>query len=101
MTQQGFLRLVTNPAVFGKHAVTMAQAWQQYDTYLSDAHISFAIETPGVENHCRSFTHHQSFSPKLWNDAYLAAFALAAQLEVVSFDTGFTQFQGVKCLILP
>jgi predicted nucleic acid-binding protein len=44
---------------------------------------------------------HQSFSPKLWNDAYLAAFALAAQLEVVSFDTGFAQFKGVKCLIPP
>ena len=101
MTQQSFLRLATNPAVFGKHAVTMAQAWQQYDTYLSDARISFASEPPGVENHWRSFTQHQSFSPKLWNDAYLDALALAAQLEVVSLDTGFTQFQGVKCLILP
>jgi toxin-antitoxin system PIN domain toxin len=49
MTQQSFLRLATNPAVFGKHAVTMAQAWQQYDTYLSDARISFASEPPGVE----------------------------------------------------
>ena len=27
MTQQGFLRLASNSQVFGKHAVTMVEAW--------------------------------------------------------------------------
>src|SRR5947209_20621068 len=33
LTQQGFLRLATNPSVFGKHAVTLPEAWQKYDTF--------------------------------------------------------------------
>lgn len=28
LTQQGFLRLATNPSVFGKNAVTLPDAWQ-------------------------------------------------------------------------
>jgi hypothetical protein len=35
MTQQGFLRLATNPNVAGKHALTLTDAWQKYDTYLT------------------------------------------------------------------
>jgi|SRR5262245_273747 len=101
MTQQGFLRLATNPTVFGKYAVTLAQAWQQYDTYLSDSRISFANEPAGIESHWRSFTQQEAFSPKLWNDAYLAAFALTAQLQVVTFDTGFAQFKSVNSMVLP
>src|SRR3954469_17930456 len=32
LTQQGFLRLATNPSVFGKDAVPLPKAWQLYDT---------------------------------------------------------------------
>jgi toxin-antitoxin system PIN domain toxin len=31
ITQQSFLRLATNTKVFGAHAVTMPEAWQNYD----------------------------------------------------------------------
>jgi len=75
LTQQGFLRLATNPCVFGKHAVTLPEAWQKYDTFLSDPRVSFLVEPVGIENHWRAFTQAQSFSPHIWNDAYLAAFA--------------------------
>ena len=37
----------------------------------------------------------------MWNDAYLAAFALAGGFQVVTFDQGFSKFAGVNCLILP
>jgi toxin-antitoxin system PIN domain toxin len=88
LTQQGFLRLATNVSVFGKHAVTLQEAWQKYDAILSDPRVSFADEPAGVENHWRSFTQKRAFSPHVWNDAYLAAFALAGKLELVSFDKG-------------
>jgi toxin-antitoxin system PIN domain toxin len=100
LTQQGFLRLATNPSVFGKHAVTLPEAWQKYDTFLSDPRVSFLDEPAGVENHWRSFTRTQSFSPHVWNDAYLAAFAQTAQLELVTFDKGFSRYQSVQCTIL-
>ena len=100
LSQQGFLRLTTNPSVFGKFAVTLPEAWQKYDVLLSDPRVAFADEPVDLENHWRTFTQHQSFSTKVWNDAYLAAFARAGSLEMVTFDQAFTQYANVKCTIL-
>lgn len=100
LTLQGFLRLATNRFVFGKHALTLADAWQKYDLFSGDSRVAFAQESADLENHWRAFTQNQSFSPQVWNDAYLAAFALAGNLELVSFDTGFKQYAGIACTIL-
>lgn len=100
LTQLGFLRLATNRAVFAADALTLPDAWQKYDLYLTDPRISFAEEPPQVESHWRSFTQAQTFSPKVWNDAYLAAFALAGGLELVTFDKGIAQYQNVNSTIL-
>ena len=99
-TQQGFLRLATNPSVFGKHAVTLPDAWQKYDSLLSDPRVAFAEEPADLETHWRTFTQHQSFSPHVWNDAYLAAFALASNLGIITFDMAFAQYANVKYTIL-
>ena len=100
LTQQGFLRLATNRSVFGKHAVTLPDAWQKYDVFLSDPRVAFAEEPADLENHWRIFTQSQSFSPQVWNDAYLAAFALAGNLDLVTFDKGFSQYPSVTPTIL-
>jgi predicted nucleic acid-binding protein len=92
--------LATNPRVFGNDAVALPDAWQMYDTYLSDPRVSFADEPAGLEDHWRTFTQSRSFSPHVWNDAYLAAFALAGKLELVTFDQGFAQYPKVLCTIL-
>jgi predicted nucleic acid-binding protein len=39
-------------------------------------------------------------SPKLWMDAYLAAFALAGRYAMVTTDAAFRQFRGLDLLIL-
>ena len=100
MTQQGFLRLATNPKAVGAAAVTLADAWIMYDALLGDPFVSFTDEPDGVESLWRGYTQHQSFSPKVWNDAYLAAFARAAGCELVTFDKGFSQYTHLKSTIL-
>ena len=50
MTQQGFLRLSTNPSVAGVDALTITEAWQKYDEYLTDPRIAFATEPAGLES---------------------------------------------------
>ena len=35
-TQQGFLRLATNPVVFKEEAVSLRDAWKMYDTIVKD-----------------------------------------------------------------
>jgi uncharacterized protein len=100
LTQQGFLRLATNPKAFGTEAVTLVEAWLMHDVLLGDPRIAFADEPPGVEPLWRGYTQRGSFSPNLWNDAYLAAFARAANFELITFDKGFSQYADVKCTIL-
>jgi uncharacterized protein len=95
------LRLATNSSVFGKDAITLAKAWQNYDLFLSDPRVSFAAEPVAIEAHWRGYTQNQSFSPKVWNDAYLAAFALAGGLRLVTFDQGFAHYQNVTVTVLP
>jgi len=101
MTQQGFLRLATNPQAFGPHALSLDEAWRKYDTFRSDPRIAFADEPPNVEPQWRNLTRGRTFSHHVWNDAFLAAFALLAGHEIVTFDKGFRQYPNVLCTVLP
>jgi uncharacterized protein len=101
MTQQGFLRLATNPRVLHADAVTLPRAWSMYDEFLADPRVSFADEPPGIDPLWRGYTQGQTFTPDVWNDAFLAAFAEAAGYELVTFDKGFTRYANLRCIILP
>jgi toxin-antitoxin system PIN domain toxin len=100
MTQQGFLRLSTTPRLMTPQALTLQDAWVAYDDLYHDPRVVFADEPEGIEALWRAHTQHGTFSPKVWNDAYLAAFAQSGDLTVVTFDKGFSQYAGASCLIL-
>jgi uncharacterized protein len=78
----------------------MADAWRAYDAFFADPNVAFSEEPEGVEAVWRSSTYNSAFSPKVWNDAYVAAFAQAGGFDVVTFDRGFIQYKGVRCTIL-
>jgi toxin-antitoxin system PIN domain toxin len=87
ITQLGLLRLLTLEAVMGQNEVlAQAEAWKTYDRWLQDERIGFLDEPPEVEAAFRSLTQSRQAAPKDWADSYLAAFALAAQLTLVTFD---------------
>jgi toxin-antitoxin system PIN domain toxin len=100
LTQQGFLRLATNPKAFGAEAVTLAEAWRLYDAFLGDPRIAFATEPEGLETLWRGYTQGPSFTPQVWSDAYLAAFARASGLELITFDKGFSRYMDLRLTIL-
>jgi toxin-antitoxin system PIN domain toxin len=99
-TQHGFLRVATNRVVFKEEAVSLKQAWQLYDSILSDPRVFFAKEPQGIDGYWRTYTQRRSFSPSVWSDAYLAAFARAASFELVTFDKAFAQYKRLDCKIL-
>jgi toxin-antitoxin system PIN domain toxin len=101
VSQQGFLRLANNPRAFPGDAVSMAGAWQLFDTTSSDPRVTFADEPANLEALWRSFTHNSLFAPNMWTDAYLAAFAVASGFEAVTFDKAFTQYPGLAVTVLP
>ena len=99
-TQQGFLRLPTSASAVRRQALTLVKAWGVYDALLNDPRVSFVPEPAHLEAEWRGYTRRQTRSPKVWNDAYLAAFAKCADLEVVTFDKAFAQFKSIRCTIL-
>jgi uncharacterized protein len=103
-TQQAFLRLLTNAAVlrpYGNPPLTNNQAWSAYEALLADDRITFRADEPaGVEPLWKKLATRKTASPKLWMDAYLAAFAVAGRYRMVTTDGAFRQFQGLDLLVL-
>lgn len=89
ITQSGFLRLASNPALWKDEALTLAQAWSVFDTMMEDERFSFSTEPPGLEHLWRRLTMVEDYSHRVWTDRYLAAFALAESLTIVTLDGGF------------
>ena len=85
---------------YGVPAMTNTAAWNVYDGLRADRRIGFAPEPQGIEAHWRAFATPATASPKLWMDAYLAAFALAAGHELLTTDKAFKQFKEVKVQVL-
>ena len=103
-TQQTFLRLVTNASVlspYGNPPLTNRQAWEAYQALLVDDRIVFRPEEPaGLEAHWKRFALRETASPKIWMDAYLAAFAFAGGYRMVTTDAAFRQFRGLDLELL-
>lgn len=88
-TQLGLLRLLTASAVMGDDVLHQAEAWRVYDRWLDDERVCLVEEPHGVERRFRELTRGKQAAPKMWADAYLAAFAQSAQLTLVTFDRAF------------
>lgn len=65
-----------------------------------DPRVSFVDEPPEIDLHWRALTQRQSHSTNVWSDAWLAAFAVAADLNLVTFDRGFTAFGDLRLTLL-
>lgn len=98
-TQLGFLRLLTAEAVMGDEVQTQVDAWAIYDQWLKNDHVTLLEEPSGLERRFRSLTRSRQASPKAWADAYLAAFADASQLTLVTFDRAF-RGKGTSLILL-
>ena len=74
--------------------------WSVYDGLLADERIVWVEEPSGLEASWRKFAGGSNASPKLWMDAYLAAFALAGGYQLVTSDKAFLQFKGLDVVVL-
>jgi toxin-antitoxin system PIN domain toxin len=103
-TQQALLRLLTNAAVlapYGNAPLTNAAAWEAYEAFAADDRIALRVDEPAdLEARWKAFARRDDSSPKLWMDAYLAAFAVSDRCRLVTTDAAFSQFEGLEALIL-
>jgi uncharacterized protein len=99
MTQQSFLRLLTSSAVlapYGVSALSNSAAWSTYEGFLADERIAWVEEPRGLESVWKRLARATQASPKLWMDAYLAAFAMSAGYQLVTTDKAFQAIQRTR-----
>lgn len=99
-TALAFLRLSTNRAVMGDEPLTVSQAWEAYSALRRLPEVMLVPEPEGCERLLGAWATGADPPPRLWTDAYLAAFARAADLRLVTFDRDFARFEGLDLLRL-
>lgn len=94
-TQQSFLRLASTPTLlkaYGAEGRTNQDASAALKALLALPQICERDEAPGVVPLWRRLAARPTASPKVWMDAYLAAFAITGGLRLVTLDHDFTQY---------
>lgn len=104
-TQQSFLRLATTPTLlkaYGAEGMTNRDALVVLDTLQALPQVALREEPPGVFALWCQLAGADTASPKVWMDAYLAAFAIAGGLTLVTLDRDFRNFvpQGLDLVML-
>lgn len=99
--QQTILRLLTNRTVMGDDTLTPDEAWLAWEKLILDERTAFLpLEPTGLEDAWQGHITGRTATPKLWMDAYLAAWAESARLTLVTFDSGFRRFPLSSLLLL-
>jgi toxin-antitoxin system PIN domain toxin len=93
-TQLGFLRLLTTPAVTGKHPFTLREAWHAYDQWVGDPRVEFYPEPRNAESAFREATEPLATQPasKAIGDCWMLAFSAATGATLVTFDKALYDF---------
>jgi toxin-antitoxin system PIN domain toxin len=102
-TVQSFLRLLGTEALmrpYGLPPLTNAEAWGIYLGFRSDSRIGYVDEPKGIDELWKRLAVRKTASPKLWMDAYLAAFAVRGNYVCVTTDDAFKKFRNLNAVIL-
>jgi toxin-antitoxin system PIN domain toxin len=93
-TRISFLRLLTQKIAPDFVPLSNRDAWSALDQLMADDATGFEAEPPGLDGVWRQLTDGDASAPKLWMDAYLAAFAITGGLRMVTFDKDFRNFES-------
>lgn len=88
-TRISFLRLLTQKIAPDYRPLSNREAWSVLDQLMDDDATGFAAEPEGLDPVWRQLAEQESPSPKVWMDAYLAAFAITGSLRLVTLDKDF------------
>lgn len=99
VTQMAFLRLITNPAITGRDALSRRQAWDAVDQLMADSRVRFLSEPDTLVPLWKALSKRDDHDHLLWTDDYLAAFAQAVDAELVTLDGVFrTRYPAVRVI---
>ena len=100
LSRLGALRLFCNAQVMGADVLQPNSAMKALEVLEADERIVLLHEPDGLDQTLKKLVASCTTTPNLWTDAYHAAFAVVAGLQLVSFDRGFAKFRGLDFLLL-
>jgi toxin-antitoxin system PIN domain toxin len=99
-TALGFVRVCSGKNAVGGRPLPLSESWRHYQNWRKDERILLLEDPSGVEMVLSGFFENLALTNRLWTDAYLAAFAVAGDLRLVTFDKDFERFPGLTLLRL-
>ena len=104
-TEQSFLRISTTPRVLSHYSVgayTNQDAIDSLQRFLASTQVVYWNEPAGIEAVWLKLATRNTAAPKIWMDAYLAAFAIAGNLQLMTLDQDFKSFvsQGLNLVLI-
>ena len=84
----------------GSQRQTTQQAYASYSQLLEQSIIDFVSEPSGLEARLLAYCELGRSSKNFWTDAYLAAFASAGTMSLVTFDRGLQRFPDLELQLL-
>jgi toxin-antitoxin system PIN domain toxin len=98
--QLALLRLLGNRTIMGGGVLSATEAWSCVAKLQEDERVVFLAEPPGLDSLLPSLFRYPVPTRNLIADAYLAAFAIGVNRELVTRDRGFQQFRGLRVRLL-
>ena len=104
-TQQAFLRLITTPRLqefYRSGLITNEEAWEKWEALLALPQVIWLDEPVGIDAIWRKYARLKTASPKVWMNAWLAAFAEGHGIRLVTLDRDFQTYeaQGLDLVLL-
>jgi len=100
VTQLALLRLLSNRHLLGDSALDGHAAWEALRVWRASPLVTYIEEPPALDEILGAWGGQLDVRGKQWTDAYLAAFATAAGVRLVSFDSDFARYPGLSWLHL-
>lgn len=99
--QLGLLRLLNTAAFMQQNPLTAEECWSVWSALLADERITFVANEPaGLDAQFVNLSNYHDYAPKLWTDAYLAAFAICGGYRLATLDKGFARYPGLELELL-
>lgn len=99
VTMLGLVRLLAQPKLMGKAALNLQSAFDVYRRLAALPEVGLRSEAQGCEGQLQQLLKPDT-PARLWTDTYLAAFASASRLRLVTFDKDFARFGNLAQLQL-
>jgi len=99
-TALGLVRVTCQQHTADGRPLSPEEAWETYLRWRNRPEVGLLTEPPGIEDVMTDWCHKGLATKRNWTDLYLAAFARAGGLRLVTFDNDFRGFPGLELLLL-